>query len=68
MAVLHGGPGAPRYMTPVAKALADTFRVLEPMQLGTGGDPLIVARYVDDLHELVEGQCQGERPALVGHS
>ncbi len=66
--VLHGGPGAPGYMAPVAQALADTFRVLEPMQRGSGGEPLTVARHVDDLHKLVEEQCEGIRPALVGHS
>ena len=66
--VLHGGPGAPGYMAPVAQALADTFRVLEPIQRGSGGEPLTVARHVDDLHKLVEERCESERPALVGHS
>ena len=66
--VLHGGPGAPGYMAPVGRALADTFRVLEPMQRGSGGEPLTVALHVDDLHRLVEERCDGERPALVGHS
>ena len=66
--VLHGGPGAPGYMAPVAQALADTFRVLEPMQRGSGDEPLTVARHVDDLHKLVEERCEGVRPAFVGHS
>lgn len=66
--VLHGGPGAPGYMAPVAQALADTYRVLEPMQRGSGDEPLTVGRHVDDLHRLVEERCEGIRPALVGHS
>ena len=66
--VPHGGPGAPRYMAPVAQALADTYRVLEPMQRSSGGEPLTVARHVADLHRLVEERCEGIRPALVGHS
>ena len=66
--VLHGGPGTPGYMAPVARGLADSFRVLEPLQRGSGGEPLTVARHVADLHELVGSRCEGERPALVGHS
>ena len=66
--VLHGGPGAPGYMAPVAQALADTFRVLEPVQRGSGSEPLTVARHVDDLHKLVEERCGDVRPVLVGHS
>lgn len=66
--VLHGGPGAMGYMAPVARGLADAFRVLEPWQRGSGDEPLTVARHVDDLHALVTARCGGERPALVGHS
>ena len=66
--VLHGGPGAPGYMAPVARRLADSFRVLEPLQRGSGAEPLTVARHVADLHELVASRCGDARPALVGHS
>lgn len=66
--VLHGGPGAPGYMAPVARGLADSFRVLEPLQRGSGGEPLTVARHVADLHELMESRCGDAQPALVGHS
>ena len=66
--VLHGGPGAAGYMAPVARGLADLFRVLEPWQRGSGGAPLTVARHVADLHELVEAHCGEARPALVGSS
>jgi len=66
--VLHGGPGTPGYMAPVARELADLFRILEPMQRSSGAEPLTVARHVADLHELVEAHCGKARPALVGHS
>jgi pimeloyl-ACP methyl ester carboxylesterase len=66
--LLHGGPGAPGYMAPVARALADSFRVLEPFQRGSAAEPLTVARHVADLHQLVVSRSGGERPALVGHS
>ena len=66
--VLHGGPGVSGYMAPVARALAEDFRVLEPRQRGSGDVPLTVERHVADLHELIESRCSGIRPALVGHS
>jgi pimeloyl-ACP methyl ester carboxylesterase len=65
--VLHGGPGTPGYMSPVARDLADSFRVLEPLQRRSGGRPLTVARHVADLHELLL-RHQEMRAALVGHS
>jgi pimeloyl-ACP methyl ester carboxylesterase len=72
--LLHGGPGAPGYLATLADALADAFRVLEPLQrrsAAAGGRPLTVARHVDDLHDLLlcEPRARGEpAPALVGHS
>jgi pimeloyl-ACP methyl ester carboxylesterase len=66
--VIHGGPGAAGHMAPVAHGLADAFRVLEPFQRGSGGEPLTVARHVEDLHDLVKARCAGEKPALVGSS
>ncbi len=66
--VLHGGPGAPGYMAPVARGLADRFQVLEPFQRGSGGAPLTVAQHVADLRELIEPLAAAERPALVGSS
>ncbi len=66
--VLHGGPGTPGYMAPVARGLARSFRVLEPMQRTSGGEPLTVARHVADLHDLLESRTEPVRPALVGSS
>lgn len=68
LVAVHGGPGAPGYMAPVARELADAFRVLEPLQRRSGGDPLTVARHVADLDELIVSQCPGWKPALVGSS
>jgi pimeloyl-ACP methyl ester carboxylesterase len=53
-------------MEPVARGLAHWFRVFEPLQRGSGGEPLTVARHVADLGELV-ASCH-PAPALVGHS
>jgi pimeloyl-ACP methyl ester carboxylesterase len=66
--VIHGGPGAPGHMAPVARGLAESFRVLEPWQRGSGGDPLTVATHVQDLHELVTARRDDAPPALVGSS
>ena len=66
--LLHGGPGAAGYMAPVARRLADSFRVLEPLQRRSGDEPLTVARHVADLNDVVESYCGPTRPALVGHS
>ena len=52
-------------MAPVARALADSFCVLEPFQSGTSAT---VADHVADLHEVVESYSHSAAPALVGHS
>lgn len=65
--LLHGGPAAQGYLAPVARGLADAFRVVEPFQRGSGDEPLTVARHVADLHELISRRG-GPRPAVVGHS
>jgi pimeloyl-ACP methyl ester carboxylesterase len=65
---LHGGPGAPGGMAPVARGLSRGFHVLEPWQRASGGVPLTVDRHVEDLRELVASRCAGTRPALVGAS
>jgi pimeloyl-ACP methyl ester carboxylesterase len=65
--LIHGGPGAPGYLAPLAASLADAFHVLEPFQRRSGGAPLTLARHVEDLQEVVSG-LGGARPILVGHS
>jgi pimeloyl-ACP methyl ester carboxylesterase len=64
---LHGGPGAPGSAATWARELSSSFRVIEPLQRGSGDGPLSVARHVADLHELI-ARRGGEPPALVGHS
>jgi pimeloyl-ACP methyl ester carboxylesterase len=66
--VLHGGPAAVGDLAPVARRLADGFRVLEPWQRGSGGEPLTVARHVEDLHSVVLERTPRVPPAIVGHS
>jgi len=62
--VIHGGPGACGSMAPIARSLADSFRVLEPFQ-SSGSST--VAAHVAELHEVVT-TCSSSTPALVGHS
>jgi len=52
-------------MAPVARAIADSFRVLEPFQSAVTAT---VADHVADLHEVVTARAKGTAPALVGHS
>jgi pimeloyl-ACP methyl ester carboxylesterase len=66
--VLHGGPGAAGHMAPVARALADSYRVIEPFQRRSDGERLTVARHVADLHDVINGYAGGRRPALIGAS
>lgn len=68
--LLHGGPGAPGYVAPIARRLASRYRVIEPFQRGrdqNAGEPLSVARHIADLHHVIETKV-GEKPVLVGHS
>lgn len=66
--VVHGGPGAPGGLAPVAAELSAHFRVLEPWQRPSGGEPLTVARHVADLQNLIAAECGAARPALLGAS
>ncbi|HUX14545.1 MAG TPA: alpha/beta hydrolase, partial [Spirochaetia bacterium] len=66
--LLHGGPGAAGYMAPVARGLVGSFRILEPFQRGSSGEPLSVARHVADLRQLIESRREDTLPAIVGHS
>jgi len=62
VAVIHGGPGAPGEMAPVARELADGWGVLEPLQ--TKGS---VNGQIEELRDML--QTHAELPAiLVGYS
>ena len=65
---MHGGPGAVGDVAALARGLSDSFRVLEPLQRGSGAEPLTVAIHVEDLRELIQSRVAPERPALVGSS
>lgn len=65
--LVHGGPGAPGYMAPVARELASEFRVLEPLQRASGGESLTVAVHLADLSGVVESYADGP-VSLVGSS
>lgn len=65
--LVHGGPGAAGYLAPLARELADSHRVLEPLQRGSGGERLTVAVHVADLAEVIESSCDSA-PVVVGHS
>jgi pimeloyl-ACP methyl ester carboxylesterase len=66
--VLHGGPAAAGNAAPVARGLADSFRVVEPWQRGSSNEPLTVARHVADVHDLIRLLGSFTPPALVGES
>ncbi|MHC4519638.1 MAG: alpha/beta fold hydrolase, partial [Planctomycetota bacterium] len=60
--VVHGGPGAPGEMAPVARELAGQWGVLEPLQTEAS-----VAGQIDELRVVLEANA--ELPAtLVGYS
>ncbi|UCF71771.1 MAG: alpha/beta hydrolase [candidate division WOR-3 bacterium] len=62
IAVIHGGPGAPGEMAPVARAIATYYGVLEPLQT-TG----TLEAQVEELRSVL--LAHGELPVvLIGHS
>jgi len=63
LGVLHGGPGAPGALAPLARTLSSSFRVFEPLQRGSGPLPLSVSVHVTDL-----AQVAPERMFWLGHS
>ncbi len=55
--LLHGGPGAPGHLAPLARELGQSFQVLEPLQRRSGARPLTVAQHVADLAEVALEQA-----------
>ena len=66
--LLHGGPGAPGEMAPVARYLSGRFRALEPLQRASGLTRLTVAQHIADLHNVLKQTRQTETIRLVGFS
>jgi pimeloyl-ACP methyl ester carboxylesterase len=69
--MVHGGPGLPDYLAPVAAAIEDLCLVHRYDQRGTGGSSWqgehTIARHVDDLASLLDTWGH-ERVVLIGHS
>lgn len=65
---VHGGPGAPGHMAPIARRLAARYRVLEPLQRRSGAESLSVAVHVSDMESAIRANCGSTRPAVVGSS
>ncbi len=66
LVLLHGGPGAAGYMVQVARGLADSYRIVEPFQRGSGPDPLTVARHIEDLREVLRSYDAEPSSAILG--
>lgn len=62
MAVIHGGPGAPGYMKPVAEELSEICGIIEPLQSEGTIDGLI-----HELKEILKRECSFP-VTLIGHS
>jgi len=65
--LLHGGPGGPGYLAPVARELSDTFRVVEHLQPGFDEGGRSVGQMIRHLRETIVDEG-GPLPALVGAS
>lgn len=62
VAVIHGGPGAPGEIAPVARELAKDYGVLEPLQTASS-----LQGQVDELKAMLE-QYSNPPVTLIGHS
>lgn len=62
VSVIHGGPGAPGYMKPVAEELSEICGIIEPLQSESTIDGLI-----HELKEILERECSLP-VTLLGHS
>ncbi len=62
VAVIHGGPGAPGYMKPVAEELSEICGIIEPLQSEGTIDEII-----NDLKEILKKECSIP-VTLIGHS
>ena len=69
--MVHGGPGGPDYLAPVAGIVGDLCLVHRYDQRGTGGSPWegehTIARHVQDLASLLDAWGH-DRVVLTGHS
>ena len=62
IAVVHGGPGAPGDMAPVAREMSITYGVLEPLQTQT-----TLQGQIEELTAVLQGNAD-QPTTLIGHS
>jgi pimeloyl-ACP methyl ester carboxylesterase len=71
LVMVHGGPGIPDYLAPVAEIVDDLCLVHRYDQRGTGGSSWegehTIARHVQDLASLLDARGH-DRVVLLGHS
>ena len=71
LVMMHGGPGVPDYLAPVAEMVDDLCLVHRYDQRGTGGSPWegehTIVRHVQDLVSLLDAWGH-DRVVLMGHS
>ena len=71
LVMLHGGPGLPANLEPVAETVTDSCGVHRYDQRGTGESPWVgnhtIARHVRDLQVLLDAWGY-DHAVLVGHS
>jgi pimeloyl-ACP methyl ester carboxylesterase len=71
LVMVHGGPGVPDYLVPVAEIVEDLCLVHRYDQRGTGGSPWegehTIARHVQDMASLLDAWGH-DRVVLIGHS
>lgn len=69
--LVHGGPGLPDYLEPVAATIGSQWRVHRYDQRGAGGSPWdgehTIARHIHDLEQLLDAWGY-DRAIFVGHS
>jgi pimeloyl-ACP methyl ester carboxylesterase len=68
LTLLHGGPGAPGHLAPVARALAAELRILEPFERRSGATPLTVDLHVRDIDNAIRRHAGTQPTALLGFS
>jgi len=62
LVLLHGGPGAPGELEPVAKRISISFGILEPLILS-----LTIKDQIEELHSLIRKHCNHPL-VFIGHS
>ena len=62
LVLLHGGPGTPRELQPVARRISISFGILEPMLLSSS-----IKGQIEELHGIINEYCKYP-VVFIGHS